>query len=411
MLHPNDKKTFLFNEAMEAFTDFFQRKNRNIRHSIVKITEDLSERQLDDAISTAKKTYPKMFFQRNESLTEVTIVGNVAKVAGNVDQVEKARDLLCETLNGVSHVSSSTRNNPNAHVSMNSGTTSIANPMQENNQDTCPICMDHFKRKTSLIKCKHSFCEECIDQAMKSKSVCPICQTVYGKLEGDQPKDASMNVTTYYTTHVPGYEKYGTIEIHYDVPSGRQGPEHPHPGKLYQGTTRTAYLPDSPEGKHVLSLLRRAFDQRLIFTIGTSSTTGLQDCVTWNDIHHKTTKHGGPDSYGYPDRDYLKRVQEELKAKGSEHPHPGKPYHGTTRTAYLPASPEGRHVLGLLRRAFDQRLIFTIGTSSTTELHDCVTWNDIQHKTSTHEGPDSYGYPDRDYLKRVQEQLKAKGIF
>lgn len=316
MLHPNDKKTVLFNEAMEEFTNFFQSKNKNIRHSMVKITKDVSARQLDDAISTAKKTYPKMLFQIDESLNEVTIVGYVAKVAGDEDQVEKARDLLCKTLIGVSHVSSSTRNNPNAHVTMDSGTTSIANPIQENNQDTCPICMDNFTNKTSLKRCKHSFCKECIGQAMKSKSVCPICQTVYGKLEGDQPQDASMKVTTSYYTPLPGYEKYGTITIQYDVPSGRQGPEHPHPGKPYHGTTRTAYLPDSPEGRDVLSLLRRAFDQRLIFTIGTSSTTGLQDCVTWNDIHHKTTTHGGPDSYGYPDRDYLKRVQEELKAKG-----------------------------------------------------------------------------------------------
>ncbi|XP_061413300.1 E3 ubiquitin-protein ligase DTX3L-like isoform X2 [Lethenteron reissneri] len=315
MLHPNDKNFFLFNEAMEAFTDFFQSKN-NIRHGIVKITEDVSAGQLDYAISTAKKTYPKIFFQRNESLTEVTIVGNVAKVAGNVDQVEKARDLLCETLNGVSHGSSSTRNKPNVHATMNSSTIPTAKSKQENNEEKCPICMDDFTNKTSLKRCKHSFCKECIDQAMKSKSVCPICQTVYGKLEGDQPKDASMKVTTYYTTHLPGYEKHGTITIYYDVPNGRQGPEHPHPGKLYQGTTRYAYLPDSPEGRHVLSLLRRAFEQRLIFTIGTSSTTGLQDCVTWNDIHHKTSTHGGPDSYGYPDRDYLKRVQEELKAKG-----------------------------------------------------------------------------------------------
>uniref|UniRef100_S4RV94 E3 ubiquitin-protein ligase n=1 Tax=Petromyzon marinus TaxID=7757 RepID=S4RV94_PETMA len=215
-----------------------------------------------------------------------------------------------------SHGSSSKRNKPNAHVTMNSGTIPTAKPNQENNKDKCPICMDDFTCKTSLEKCKHSFCKECIDQSMKLKSVCPICQTVYGKLEGDQPKDASMKVTTYYKTSLPGYEKYGTITINYDIPHGRQGPEHPHPGKLYYGTTRKAYLPDSQEGRHVLSLLQRAFHQRLIFTIGTSSTTGLQDCVTWNDIHHKTSTHGGADSYGYPDPDYLKRVQEELKAKG-----------------------------------------------------------------------------------------------
>ncbi|XP_075914684.1 E3 ubiquitin-protein ligase DTX3L-like isoform X2 [Petromyzon marinus] len=316
MLHPNDKNTFLFNDAMEAFTNFFQSKNKNIRHSIFKITKDLPERQLDDAISTAKKSYPEMLFQKDESLTEVTIVGYVAKVAGDVDQVEKARDLLYETLYGFSHGSSSKRNKPNAHVTMNSGTIPTAKPNQENNKDKCPICMDDFTCKTSLEKCKHSFCKECIDQSMKLKSVCPICQTVYGKLEGDQPKDASMKVTTYYKTSLPGYEKYGTIAIDYDIPNGRQGPEHPRPGKLYHGTTRKAYLPDSQEGRHVLSLLQRAFHQRLIFTIGTSSTTGLQDCVTWNDIHHKTSTHGGANSYGYPDPDYLKRVQEELKAKG-----------------------------------------------------------------------------------------------
>lgn len=58
-----------------------------------------------------------------------------------------------------------------------------------------------------------------------------------------------------------------------------------------------AYLPDSPEGNRVLGLLRRAFEQRLIFTIGTSMTTGLQNVITWNDIHHKTSIWGGPRWY------------------------------------------------------------------------------------------------------------------
>ena len=41
-------------------------------------------------------------------------------------------------------------------------------------------------------------------------------------------------------------------------------------------------------------LLKRAFDAQLIFTVGTSVTTGQSDVVTWNDIHHKTNTHGGP---------------------------------------------------------------------------------------------------------------------
>jgi len=61
----------------------------------------------------------------------------------------------------------------------------------------------------------------------------------------------------------------------------------------YRGTTRTAYLPDCPEGRQVLQLLRRAFDAGLVFTIGQSNTTGQDNVVIWNDIHHKS-KPSGP---------------------------------------------------------------------------------------------------------------------
>ena len=83
------------------------------------------------------------------------------------------------------------------------------------------------------------------------------------------------------------------IVIDYHFRSGVQGKEHPHPGQWYEGTTRQAYLPDTREGREVLQLLRRAFDARLVFTIGTSTTTGLPNQITWNDIHHKTSLSGG----------------------------------------------------------------------------------------------------------------------
>uniref|UniRef100_A0A0E9X963 E3 ubiquitin-protein ligase n=2 Tax=Anguilla anguilla TaxID=7936 RepID=A0A0E9X963_ANGAN len=117
-------------------------------------------------------------------------------------------------------------------------------------------------------------------------------------------------------TPLPGNDSYGSIVIRYEIPSGIQGEEHPNPGQRYEGTSRTAFLPDSREGKKVLKLLERAFEQRLIFTVGQSSTTGKSNVVTWNDIHHKTNRNGGPVNYGYPDPDYLDRVQDELKAKG-----------------------------------------------------------------------------------------------
>ena len=74
--------------------------------------------------------------------------------------------------------------------------------------------------------------------------------------------------------------------------------EHPSPGERYEGAARTAFLPDSQEGRKVLELLKRAFDQRLVFTVGRSSTSGRNNMVTWNDIHHKTSTNGGPTWYG-----------------------------------------------------------------------------------------------------------------
>ena len=111
---------------------------------------------------------------------------------------------------------------------------------------------------------------------------------------GNQPLGGLMTANTYYNKNVPGYEQYGTIQIHYDIPSGKQGKEHPNPGYYFSGISRTAYLPDSPEGRKVLQLFRKAFDARLIFTIGTSHTSGATDTVVWNDIHHKTNIRGGP---------------------------------------------------------------------------------------------------------------------
>ena len=69
---------------------------------------------------------------------------------------------------------------------------------------------------------------------------------------------------------------------------------HPNPGKRYKALKRTAYLPNNAEGKEIYKLLRRAFDSKLIFTIGASRTTGKEDVITWNDIHHKTSVDGGP---------------------------------------------------------------------------------------------------------------------
>ena len=66
----------------------------------------------------------------------------------------------------------------------------------------------------------------------------------------------------------------------------------PLTGKPYHSTSHKAYLPNTREGKEILALLKKAFDAHLIFTVGTSHTTGASNSIVWNDIHHKTATHG-----------------------------------------------------------------------------------------------------------------------
>ncbi|XP_034279253.1 E3 ubiquitin-protein ligase DTX3L [Pantherophis guttatus] len=186
----------------------------------------------------------------------------------------------------------------------------------EDQPEECPICLNTIQQKEVLPKCKHAFCAACIRTAMNYKPVCPMCNVFYGNIKGNQPP-GKMDV--YKTsTSLPGHKNSGTITIIYRIFDGIQTERHPHPGKHFYGTSRTAYLPDNQEGREILKLLERAFDQGLIFTVGQSRTTGANDVVTWNDIHHKTSPHGGEKNFGYPDPNYLKRVREELKAKGIE---------------------------------------------------------------------------------------------
>ncbi|XP_071114281.1 uncharacterized protein [Haliotis cracherodii] len=180
---------------------------------------------------------------------------------------------------------------------------------------SCPICIGPITDPKWLKKCGHVFCRECIDDSFqKFKPVCPSCNMVYGVLTGNQP-EGSMDVA-FSGEHLPGYETCGTISITYHLPSGIQREDHPNPGQPYKGTTRRAFLPDCREGRDVLRLLRKAFDRKLTFTIGRSTTTGQENVVTWNDIHHKTNMEGGPTRFGYPDPGYLERVQDELASKG-----------------------------------------------------------------------------------------------
>lgn len=127
--------------------------------------------------------------------------------------------------------------------------------------------------------------------------------------KGDGP-DGQMDVSVQNNIHCKGYENCGAIVINYKMHSGTRN------GKPYPGTHRTAYLPNNKGGNEVLDLLKKAFDRKLIFTIGDSVTSGAKHVIVWNGIHHKTSLHGGSSNFGYPDETYFMRVKLELSDKG-----------------------------------------------------------------------------------------------
>uniref|UniRef100_A0A3P8Z4E6 E3 ubiquitin-protein ligase n=1 Tax=Esox lucius TaxID=8010 RepID=A0A3P8Z4E6_ESOLU len=204
--------------------------------------------------------------------------------------------------------------------------------------EDCTICMErlvmssgyegvlqHKGIKPELVgklgKCGHMYHLLCLvamyNNGNKDGSLqCPTCKAIYGEKTGTQPPG---KMEYHVIPHcLPGYPEAKTIRIVYDIPAGIQTTEHPNPGKKFsaRGFPRHCYLPDNDKGRRVLKLLIMAWDRRLIFTIGTSSTTGESDTVVWNEIHHKTEFGSNLTGHGYPDPNYLDNVLTELSAQG-----------------------------------------------------------------------------------------------
>uniref|UniRef100_A0A8C6P4H7 E3 ubiquitin-protein ligase n=1 Tax=Nothobranchius furzeri TaxID=105023 RepID=A0A8C6P4H7_NOTFU len=172
-----------------------------------------------------------------------------------------------------------------------------------------------------LAQCGHQYHFQCLvamyNNGNKDGSLqCPTCKTIYGVKTGNQP---AGKMEYHIIPHsLPGHPDCKTVRIIYNIPPGIQGPEHPNPGKPFtaRGFPRHCYLPDSEKGRKVLRLLLVAWDRRLIFSVGTSSTTGESDTVIWNEVHHKTEFGSNLTGHGFPDPGHLDNVLEELRSQG-----------------------------------------------------------------------------------------------
>ena len=172
-------------------------------------------------------------------------------------------------------------------------------------QVECTICFSEYPQESRLwitLNCGHKLCQSCHSHILQDRVTmsgtrssfckCPFCAVVDGMEIGTCP-DGTMN-----TVHRGNW-----ILVTYTF---RQQPHF---------FVRTTCFPNTRQGRRVIDLMTVAFDRRLVFSIGTSLSTGITNTVVWN-IHHKTSTTGGAANHGYPDDGYLDRVTMELRERG-----------------------------------------------------------------------------------------------
>ena len=198
----------------------------------------------------------------------------------------------------------------------------VITPTLEMKEQICPICLSDFSDSDEIMvrmsQCdNHYYHEDCLANYFKSSKgnyvECAICTKIYGIRCGNMPY-GTMKVQL-INAQCEGELATTTFEIIYSFPSGVQNDNHVHPGTLYSGTVRHCYVPNTEDGQKIINLLKICWERKLTFTIGTSITSGRNNTVIWNGIHHKT----GTDSsngYGYPDPTYFARLEAECSAKG-----------------------------------------------------------------------------------------------
>jgi deltex-like protein len=182
----------------------------------------------------------------------------------------------------------------------------------------CSICLDPLRcpeKVVSLRVCDHEFHLTCITESLTHSNICPACRKPVSEPQGKSPT-GTMTISRSAGITCQGFTSQGSIVIQYNIPAAVQLRYHENPGTPHGGATRTAYLPDNPDGNNLLQRLKYAFQGGLTFTVGTSMTAATPNSVTWSSIHHKTSPSGGVLRHGFPDPSYFLNVGVELDGLG-----------------------------------------------------------------------------------------------
>ena len=183
-------------------------------------------------------------------------------------------------------------------------------------EDTCSICANVLHKPgghdpypglpssvISLLRCQHRFHLNCIrvlldnnpsDPSTNQKPVlesgsanqslnCPDCGRLQRDVLGAMPENGTMSYKV-VPKGLPGFEDYHTIQITYNFHNGTQSPKHPKPGSPYYaiGFPKTAFLPDTEQGRGILEMLEKSFNLGHTFVVDAGGD------IVWGDIPHRT---------------------------------------------------------------------------------------------------------------------------
>lgn len=159
-----------------------------------------------------QRRFPRLCLIPSRNKHEVTVIGTFVDVA-------KLKEFLSQ------NTPSSRKYGMDKDPAENAGrgtSVPLATHSKDSDNESCPICIEPIaKAEKVTLDCKHSFCRSCLKKAFSYKPICATCGKVYGILTGTQPNGGKMNVSR-MSSSLPGYEEYGTIIIHYYIPSGIQ---------------------------------------------------------------------------------------------------------------------------------------------------------------------------------------------
>mgnify|MGYP001437563472 CR=1 FL=1 len=181
----------------------------------------------------------------------------------------------------------------------------------------CSICLETINEGEAVATCHcdaqtHGFHRHCLQPWLARARKCPVCQKNVGIFQGTQPLEAGDYMAIESVPFSLAGFKCPTILIRYVIQDGIQKEEHPNPGREYWGTARQCFLPFNSEGIETLRLLRIAWENKCIFKVGTSLTTGVENTVCWGTIPHKTNANTDVNKcpeFGFPDNSYFDRVK------------------------------------------------------------------------------------------------------